>query len=83
MLGHAVLTCDYDLSSGWCHDTVQVQRMMKSPETSARQAVTKIIRESGLKGLMQGYWITNSIWIPWTSLYIGHTCQQPSPNQFI
>ena len=57
--------------------------MMKSPETSARQAVTKLIRESGLKGLMQGYWITNSIWIPWTSFYIGQTCQAFAGNQLI
>ena len=37
---------------------------------SAFHAVSSIVKQQGLRGLMKGYWATNSVWFPWNMIYI-------------
>lgn len=37
---------------------------------SAFHAVSSIVQQQGLPGLMKGYWSTNSVWFPWNMIYI-------------
>lgn len=37
---------------------------------SAFHAVSSIVHQHGLPGLMKGYWATNSVWFPWNMIYI-------------
>lgn len=33
-------------------------------------ALTTLVGQEGLRGLFKGYWVTNSVWIPWNIIYI-------------
>ena len=33
-------------------------------------AVSSIVQQQGLRGLLKGYWATNSVWFPWNMIYI-------------
>lgn len=37
---------------------------------NAFHAVSSIVQQQGLPGLMKGYWATNSVWFPWNMIYI-------------
>ncbi|KAK9834140.1 hypothetical protein WJX81_001743 [Elliptochloris bilobata] len=37
---------------------------------SAWHALKALLREHGMRGLFKGYWLTNSVWIPWSMLYV-------------
>lgn len=37
---------------------------------NAFHAVSSIVQQHGLPGLMKGYWATNSVWFPWNMIYI-------------
>lgn len=37
---------------------------------SAFHALSSIVQQQGLPGLMKGYWATNSVWFPWNMIYI-------------
>lgn len=37
---------------------------------SALQALRDLLRKEGGPGLLRGYWVTNSVWIPWNIMYI-------------
>jgi len=32
--------------------------------------VRALLQRDGPSGLLRGYWITNSVWIPWTAIYV-------------
>jgi hypothetical protein len=36
----------------------------------ALDAVKALLAREGPAGLLKGYWVTNSVWIPWNVLYI-------------
>eukprot|EP00976_Prorocentrum_cordatum_P099240 1191759-Prorocentrum_minimum.AAC.2 len=37
---------------------------------SASDAFRQLMQHRGVLGLFKGYWITNSVWIPWNTIYI-------------
>ncbi|KAL3144186.1 hypothetical protein ABBQ32_003968 [Trebouxia sp. C0010 RCD-2024] len=53
-------------------ERMQVQGMMQGAFTyrSTFHAVSSIMHQHGLPGLMKGYWATNSVWFPWNMIYI-------------
>lgn len=50
----------------------QVQGLMQGAYSyrNAFHAVSSIVQQQGLPGLMKGYWATNSVWFPWNMIYI-------------
>ena len=38
--------------------------------SSAMHAVRDLLKKDGPRGLMRGYWVTNSVWIPYNIMYI-------------
>ena len=50
----------------------QVQGLMQGAYSyrNAFHAVSSIVQQRGLRGLMKGYWATNSVWFPWNMIYI-------------
>lgn len=53
-------------------ERMQVQGMMKAAYSyrNTFHAVSSIVQQQGLPGLMKGYWATNSVWFPWNMIYI-------------
>ena len=51
---------------------VQVQGLMQGAYSyrNAFHAVSSIVQQHSLQGLMKGYWATNSVWFPWNMIYI-------------
>lgn len=37
---------------------------------NAFHALSSIVHQQGLPGLLKGYWATNSVWFPWNMIYI-------------
>ena len=37
---------------------------------NAWHAVSSIVKQQGFRGLVKGYWATNSVWFPWNMIYI-------------
>ena len=52
--------------------TLQVQSMMQQVYNyrSVSHALASIVQQQGKKGLMKGYWATNSVWFPWNMIYV-------------
>ena len=38
--------------------------------TGPAHAAASILRSQGMGGLLRGYWLTNTVWLPWNTLYI-------------
>jgi len=38
--------------------------------SNALHAARELLQRDGPRGLMRGYWVTNSVWIPYTIMYI-------------
>ena len=51
---------------------VATQRMMAGTYnySSALHATRDLLLKDGPAGLLRGYWVTNSVWIPWNIMYI-------------
>lgn len=51
---------------------LQVQSMMQQVYNyrSVSHAISSIVQQQGAKGLLKGYWATNSVWFPWNMIYI-------------
>lgn len=37
---------------------------------SVSHALISIVQQQGVKGLLKGYWATNSVWFPWNMVYV-------------
>mmetsp|Transcript_8646 Transcript_8646/g.24860 ORF Transcript_8646/g.24860 Transcript_8646/m.24860 type:complete len:310 (+) Transcript_8646:278-1207(+) len=53
-------------------ERMQVQKLMSGVYSygSSLDALKDLLRQDGPGGLLRGYWVTNSVWIPWNILYI-------------
>lgn len=53
-------------------ERLQVQTMMKDSYNyrSTWHAISSIIAQRGLRGMLKGYWAGNSVWFPWNAIYI-------------
>lgn len=50
----------------------QVQTMMQQEQrfTSTWHAVSSVVRQNGVGGLLRGYWVGNAVWLPWNAIMI-------------
>lgn len=52
-------------------DVIKERSQAAGVLSGANQRMREIISNVGLKGLMRGYWLSNTLWLPWSTIYAG------------
>ena len=51
-------------------ERLQMHGFVRGSAGTARGVVRQVLGEGGARGLFRGYWLANSVWIPWNALYV-------------